>query len=70
LKQNGEERSQDGREMLAARAADECELGHGRAALARVSRIATSEVGDLSFGSARSFVARLRAFLATQGYDC
>ena len=57
LKRRGEERSQYGRGILAAWAADECELGHGQAALTRVAHVAAGEITDAGFGSARSFVA-------------
>ncbi|HTW07532.1 MAG TPA: hypothetical protein VME46_08480 [Acidimicrobiales bacterium] len=70
LSRRGEERSQYGRGILAAWAADECELGHGQAALARIAQVAASEVVDAGYGSARSFVAHLRSFLAAHGYNC
>jgi hypothetical protein len=70
LERPGEERSpRTARGLLAAWAADECELGHGQAALSRVAQVAAGEVAEPGWPSAPSFVASLRSFLAAQGYD-
>jgi hypothetical protein len=70
LRRPGYETSPLSRGLLAAWAADQCELGHGRAALDRVAQVAAGEVADPGWPSAPSFVAQLRSFLAAQGYDC
>jgi hypothetical protein len=70
LERPGEERKPSARGFLAAWAADECELGHGQAALNRVVQVAAGEIAEPGWPSAHSFVAQLRAFLAAQGYDC